>query len=243
MKTYAVDPMGVVAVKKRMDKLGAAMFLVVVVSMALLMRRFGLTPFGFGFACLVLLLVGGTAYRRALRRVVETWPSYTLIVADDFLLRRQAHYPDVRIGRDEVRSIWRMPTGDIVVKTRRWMKFISIPAGLDGRAEVEERLGRWVPVRLYPRARMYLYYALPFLVLPVAAAAAGGFLDSGALSLPVLFGAVLAVMTANLLLQRMLRRSPHVDERARPKRWQIAMMAVVILLLALSMAAFFGLQR
>jgi hypothetical protein len=203
----------------------------------------GLTPLGYGFVTLFVVLFGGFGFYRALRRMDETWPSYTLTVADDSLLKQQSHYPDIRIARDEVKALWRSSAGEIVVKTRDWKKFIVIPPSLIGLSEVEGLLGQWKPIKPYPRARTYFSYAVSFLIPLALIAFFRGYLRDHTPGLATVSVAVLVLMAANLFLLRTLRRIPNLDERSKPKRWRSVLAIVYLLLFVISIAVFFGLKK
>ncbi|MEK6743055.1 MAG: hypothetical protein AABZ15_05580 [Nitrospirota bacterium] len=175
MKTFGVKPEGINPIKKRMLMFGAAALVIVLASVGTVLPG-GLAPLGYGFVTLFVVVFGGFGFYRALRRMDETWPSYMLTMTDDSILKQQSHYPDIRIARDEVKAIWRSTAGEIVVKTRDWKKFIVIPPSLIGLSEVEGLLGRWKPIKPYPRSRTYLSYFLAFLIPLVLVAFSRGFL-------------------------------------------------------------------
>jgi len=115
MKTYSVKPEGINPIKKRMLMFGAAAMVIVLASVGTVMPG-ALSPLRYGVVGLFVVIFGGFGFYRALRRMNETWPSYTLTMTDDAILKRQSHYPDIRIARDEVKAIWRSASGEIVVK-------------------------------------------------------------------------------------------------------------------------------
>ncbi len=241
MRTYTVKPEGIEVVRKRMLLFGAAFTVVVISSVWLLLPD--INPLAFGITMLIVALVGGFAFRRGMQRLAETWPTYTLTVADDHILKQQSHYPDIRIGRDEVKSIQKVFTGEIAVKTRDWKKFIVIPRSLNGIEEVEAVLRQWKPVKTVPRAKTILLYLMPVLVGVLFLAAIRGYLRGGAPSPGVIFAVAIVILVLNLFVMRTVRRIPNLDERSKPKRWRSVLMIVSIVLLLLSLAVFYGLKR
>lgn len=241
MKTYTVKPEGINPVRKRMLFFGAGFLVVVLAGIALIMPD--ITPLGFGVAAVFVVIFGGLGFRRGLRRLVETWPTYTLTVDDNYLLKRQAHYPDIRISRDEVKSIRKVFTGEIAVKTKDWKKFIVIPPSLTGIEEVEALLGQWKPIKQVPRGKTLLYYFLPILIVALFFAVGRGYLKSSAPDPTVIIGAVLVILVLNVFLMRTLKRIPNLDERSKPKRWRFILMIGYIVLMLLSLVVFFGLKK
>jgi hypothetical protein len=196
-----------------------------------------------GIVALFVIIFGGLGFYRGLRRMNETWSTYKLTVADDHILKQQSYHPGIRIERAEVTAIWKASTGDIVVKTKDWKKFIAIPRSLNGLQEVEGILSQWKPIKQYPRTKIFLSYSLPFLILLVVVLASRGYLRDHTPNMPAIFIAFLAITVVHLFVLRTLRRFPNLDERSKPKRWQFIFMIISILLFVISMAVFFSLEK
>ena len=242
MKTYTVKPEGINPLKKRMLLFGAAALVIVLASVGTGLPG-GMPPLRYGVVALFVVIFGGLGFYRALRRMDETWPSYRLTIADDYILKQQSHYADIGIARDEVKAIWKSSAGEIVVKTGDWKKFIVIPPSLIGLSEVEVLLGQWKPIKPYPRGRTFLSYSAAILIPLALIAFYRGFLRDHTPGLPTVSVAVLVLMVANLFLLRTLRRMPNVDERSRPKRWRFVLTIVYILLFVISIVVFYGLKK
>jgi hypothetical protein len=241
MKTYTVKPEGINPVRKRVLLFGAGSLLVVLTGIVLILPD--ITPLSVGIAAVFVVLFGGLGFRRGLRRLEETWPTYTLTVADDYLLKQQAHYPDIWISRNEVKSIRKVFTGEITVKTRDWKKFLVIPPSLIGIEEVVVLLGQWKTIKQVPRGKTLLYYVLPIVIVVLFFAVARGYLKNGAPDPAVIIGAVLVTVVLNVFHMRTLKRIPNLDERSKPKRWRFILMIGYIVLMLLSLVVFFGLKK
>jgi hypothetical protein len=243
MKTYTINPAVANPARKRMLLFGIAAVLLVPAGVIMLMSGRGLPLLENAGVVLFVLLFAGLAFRRSLRRMDETLPSYTLTVSEDSLLKQQAHHADVRLARTEVKTIWKSATGEIVMKTGDWRKFIVIPPSLIDVDEVERTLGQWKPIRPYPRAKTYLAFVLSLLGSLIAFIALRRFLEGGGLGMPVIIGGALGMMVLNLVLLRMLRRLPNLDERSRPKRGQYILAILTIIMFLLSIVVFYGLEK
>ncbi len=241
MKTYTVRPEGINPLRKRMLIFGAAFALLVLGGIRLLMPD--VPPLAFGLATLFVGLFGGLGFRRGLRRLVETWPTYALTVGDDYILKRQYHYPDIRINVDEIKTIQKVFTGEIAVKTKDWKKFIVIPPSLIGVEEVEALLRQWKPITEVPRTKTLMYYFLLFLFAVPLFVAGRGYLKGGAPDPNVILAVVLVVLVLNVFVMRTMKRIPNLDERAKPKRWRFIIMIGYIVLLAVMTAIFYGLKK
>ncbi len=241
MKTYTVKPEGINPVRKCMLFFSAVFLVLVLAGLALILPE--ITTLSFGITAVFVVLFGGFGFRRGLRRLVETWPTYTLTVADDYILKQQAHYPDIRISRDEVKSIRKVFTGEIAVKTKDWKKFIVIPPSLIGIEEVENLLGQWKPIKQVPRGMTLLQYFLPIFIVVLCIAVGRGYLRSSGPDPAVIIGAVLVILILNVFLMRTLKRIPNLDERSKPKRWRFILMIGYIVLMLVSIVVFFGLKK
>ncbi len=241
METYTVKPEGINPVRKRMFIFGAGFTALVLAGVWVILPDF--PPLVFGITAVFVIIFGGLGFRRGLKRLVETWPTYTLTVDDDYLLKQQAHYPDIRISRDEVKSIQKVFTGEIAVKTKDWKKFIVIPPSLVGIEEAETLLRQWKPIKQVPRGKTLFYYFLPVLVVALFIAVSRGYLRSISPDPAVIIGAVLVILVLNVFLMRTLKRIPNLDERSKPKRWRFILMIGYIVLLLVCLVVFFGLKN
>ena len=241
MKTYTVKPDGFNAVRRRMLITGISTFSISFLGAALLLSAGGLTPLGFGLLFIIVFVAGGIAIRRSIQHQRETWSSYTLTLEDDYILKQQSHHADIRINLDEITAIQKAYTGDIVVKTKSWKKYILIPKGLNGFDEVESYLAGLKPIKKQPVALMLSVFATVAVISLSAVGAIGVYLQGYTPSLLTIFLVVIILLIMSLILLVVLRRMPGVDERARPKRWHLIFMIGYILLLVISFLAFFAL--
>lgn len=241
MRTYTVKPEGIDPVRKRMLLFGMSFIVIVLAGVWLIMPD--VSPVGFGAAVLFVIIFVGFGFRRGVQRLVETWPTYTLTVGDDYILKQQSHYPDIRINRDEVKAIRKVFTGEIAVKTRDWKKFIVIPPSLIGIEEVEAVLNQWTPIKPVPRAKAIFQYSAGIFIVLIFFAVGRSYLRGGSPDPAVITIVVLAILVANVFLMRTMKRIPNLDERSKPKRWRFILMIVYIVLLVISAVAFFALEK
>lgn len=244
MNTYGVKPEGYKVIQKRVMLGGYLSLAVALLSVGFLVKPASGRDFvAFGLTAVTVLIFGVVVFTRNVRRIREVWSTYTLTIGEDYILKQQSHYPDIRIGRDEMKVIQKAATGDIVVKTRDWRRFIIIPRSLHGLAEVEHLLGAWMPIKLNSGWIMVLAASAAVFFFLGCLGAIRYFLSGQKPSLMTIYGVVIVVMILALVGMRELRRIPNLDDRAKPKRWQFLLLLGYIFLLLISMAVFHLLKR
>jgi hypothetical protein len=241
MNTYRVKPEGFNSIQKRIwigGILAVIFALTGVAAIISLEDRKSLLAFGLTVA--TVFIVAGFVFYRSTKRLRESWQTYTLMIGDDLILRQQSHYPDITIRREEITKIQRVFTGDIVVKTKEWMKFISIPRSLNGIEEVEQILNQWKSVKQAPNQKLFLaltilvsvasFFGILFALRPFLSDHRPGFLTSQ------IFPFIIAVVA--LIALSWLRRFPHIDDRSKPKRWQFILVVAYLMLTVISIVIF-----
>ena len=181
----------------------------------------------------IVLGASGLAFWCSLRKLRETSRTYSLTIGEDFILRKQLHHADVKIERDEITTILKTITGDILVKNKNFLRFIVIPSGLDGLEDVERLLNQWKPIKQVSKKKtvcmlfigvFILFWILAGLEYLVSAT---GF---GLVTISIL-SFLAACLTTILLL--LMWRFPHLDDRARSKRRQIILIIGYLLVIVI----------
>jgi len=101
-----------------------------------------------------LIMVAYIAYlvvwypRRMTRRLIKCWETYDLEIGCDYLLRRQADLPDLRLQFDEVQAVERVQGRYLRVIGKRKSRAIAIPEGVDHFDQVLETVSSIRPVRV-----------------------------------------------------------------------------------------------
>jgi hypothetical protein len=101
-----------------------------------------------------LLMVAYVAYlavwypRRMRRRLFKCWETYDLEIGPDYLLRRQADIPDLRLQFDEVQAVERVQGRYLRVIGKTKSRAISIPESIDHFDQVLETVSSLRPVRV-----------------------------------------------------------------------------------------------
>jgi hypothetical protein len=84
--------------------------------------------------------------RRMRQRLVRCWETYELEIGPDYLLRRQAGIPDLRLQFDEVRAVEHVQERYLRVIGTNKGCVISIPEGIDQFGEVLKTISSICPV-------------------------------------------------------------------------------------------------
>ena len=101
-----------------------------------------------------LIMVAYMAYvavwypRRMKRRLVKCWETYELEIGRDYLLRRQADLPDLRLQFDEVQAVEHVQGRALRVIGTTKSRVIAIPEGIDHFDQVLETVSSLHPVRV-----------------------------------------------------------------------------------------------
>jgi hypothetical protein len=86
--------------------------------------------------------------RRMRRRLIRCWDTYDLEIGHDYLLRRQADVPDLRLQFDEVQAVERVQGRYLRVIGKTKSRAISIPESIDHFDQVLETVTSLRPVRI-----------------------------------------------------------------------------------------------
>ena len=132
-------------------------------------------------ACLVLWYP-----RRMKRRLTKCWETYDLEIGHDYLLRRQADIPDLRLEFDEVQAVEHVQGRYLRVIGKTKSHAVSIPEGIDHfdqvlkivsslRAIRVRPIERWQKYRLFMAAGLLLFMIMlwarsPVVVIPLSLA-------------------------------------------------------------------------
>ncbi len=238
MKTYTVKAEGFEFVRKRFFLAGAIILILFILGLIVALPLKG-PGFVISLAVVsaIFILIGWFAFYRTLKRLREVWSTYTLIVDSDYILKQQANYKDIKIEKNEITKILKAYNGDLTVKCKDWRKFIVIPRSLNGIEEVETFLQAWKPMKAVSKQKIIILLFLGILFFFGVLAALRYFLSAHKPSLPAIYIAILAIMTVQLFFLREMRKSPIIDERAKPKQWHfvflIGYLIVMIIIIAI----------
>lgn len=137
-----------------------------------------------------LLMVAFIAYlavwypRRMRRGLVKCWETYDLEIGPDYLLRRQADLPDLRLQFDEIQAVEQVQGRYLRVIGKSKHRAIAIPEDIDHFDEVlstlsslrpirRRTLEQWQKYRLFMAAGLLLFMFMlwatsPFVVIPLS---------------------------------------------------------------------------
>jgi len=86
--------------------------------------------------------------RRMKQRLIRCWETYDLEIGNDYLLRRQADIPDLRLQFDEVQAVEHVPGRYLRVIGKSKGHVIDIPEGVDQFGDVFKTISSICPVRV-----------------------------------------------------------------------------------------------
>jgi hypothetical protein len=86
--------------------------------------------------------------RRMRRRLIKCWETYDLEIGSDYLLRRQADIPDLRLQFDEVQAVEHVRGRYLCVVGNPKSRAIAIPEGIDRFDQVLETVSSIRPIRV-----------------------------------------------------------------------------------------------
>jgi hypothetical protein len=98
--------------------------------------------------------------RRMMRRLIRCWETYELEIGPDYLLRRQADIPDLRVQFDEVQAVERVQGRHLLVIGKSKGRVIIIPEGIDQFDSVLKTISSLCPVRVRTIEQWQKYRAL-----------------------------------------------------------------------------------
>jgi hypothetical protein len=139
-----------------------------------------------------LIMVAYIAYlavwypRRMRRQLSKCWETYELEIGDDYLLRRQADMPDLRLEFSEVQAVEHVHGRYLRVIGNAYSRVIAIPEGIDHFDQVLEtvasvrpvrvrKIEQWQKYRAFMAAMLLLFIILlwstsPVVVIPLSLA-------------------------------------------------------------------------
>src|SRR5579864_3706139 len=139
-----------------------------------------------------LVMVAYVAYlvvwypRRMRRRLIRCWETYELEIGSDYLLRRQAGIPDLRLQFDEVQVVEYVQGRYLRVVGTNGGRVISVPEGIDQFGEVLKTISsicpvhirtieQWQKYRAFMAAGLFLFVIMlwatsPVVVIPLSLA-------------------------------------------------------------------------
>jgi hypothetical protein len=86
--------------------------------------------------------------RRMRRRLIKCWETYELEIGHDYLLRRQADIPELRLQFDEVQAVEHVQGRYLRVIGKSKGRVIAIPEGIDQFDNVLKAISSLFPVRI-----------------------------------------------------------------------------------------------
>jgi hypothetical protein len=166
-----------------------------------------------------LIMVAYIAYlavwypRRMRRRLIKCWETYDLEIGHDYLLRRQADIPDLRLQFDEVQAVEHVQGRYLRVIGKTKSRAIAIPEGIDNFDQVLETVSSLSPVRMRTVEQWQKYRA---------------FMAAGLLLYVIMLWATSAVVVIPLSLAIgsvivwvffWIRRNPNIPESRKRIAW------------------------
>jgi hypothetical protein len=124
--------------------------LVLVISALLFARRTDDTRSAIIFAIFIACFITCIAFvspRRMHHRLARLWDSYTLDIGPDYLLRRQADTPEIRLAFSEIQRIERRLGHGLRIIGSTKLRVIGIPEGTERFDEVLQTVSALAPVQ------------------------------------------------------------------------------------------------
>jgi hypothetical protein len=220
VREYRLLPSGLSDVQRRTIKRllvpqMAVLAAMVIVSGFLGMRRSGFTQI-VAFAVFVGLYITYMSFvspRRVRRTLTKVWGTYVLTIGPDYLLRRQADVPDVRLAFEDVKKIERLPGRYLRIIGNARYQAIGIPESIENFPEILTTVSQIVPPAEQRRDR-----SLKSISIMTAGCAA--YLVMLFSHSPVIVLPIAALLTGLLIwLFVFMQRSPNVLRRAKRSSW------------------------
>ncbi|HKV82613.1 MAG TPA: hypothetical protein VJP02_30975 [Candidatus Sulfotelmatobacter sp.] len=150
---------------------------------------------------------------RMKRRLIKYWGTYDLEMGPDYLLRRQADLPDLRLDFSEVSAVAHVPGRYLRVVGKRGGQVISIPEGIEQFDQVLvavssirpvelQRVQEWQKYRIFMAAALIMFVTMLWSTSPVVV-----------IPLSITMGAVI-VWTVFWI-----RRNPNLRRRTKMIAW------------------------
>jgi hypothetical protein len=151
--------------------------------------------------------------RRMKRQLIQCWETYELEVGHDYLLRRQANIPDLRLQFDEVQAVEHVQGRYLRVIGKSKQRVIAIPEGIEQFCEILKTISSFCPVRVRMIEQWHKYRA---------------FMATGLLLFVIMIWATspvvvipLSLVTGSIIVWVFfwMRRNPSVSESAKRIAW------------------------
>jgi len=176
------------------------------------------------FAALFITYIGFISPRRMRKNLIKCWDSYTLTIGPDYLLRKQADTPEIRLPFQAIKRIEHLPGRYLRVVGKDTGNVIGIPEGIEDFEGVLNTVSGIVPVTLAKRDR-----SLKSSLLMAFGFTAYLFMLWSHSRLLVLFFAIL-VSSLLIWLFVFMQTSPNVLRRNKRISWMyLAFIAVSVL--------------
>lgn len=151
--------------------------------------------------------------RRMKRRLIRCWETYELEIGHDYLLRRQAGIPDLRLQFDEVQTVEHVQGRYLRVIGKTKGRVIAIPEGIDQFDNVLKTISSFCPVRVrtieqWQKYRVFMAAGLLLFVIVLWA-------TSPLVVIPL----SLAMGSVMVWVFFWIRRNPNVPESTKRIAW------------------------
>ena len=233
MNTFRLNPEGFKKFHRRILFIFLIVFIIIPPTLVYVVPRneFKILPF---IITMIVFIIGiGMGGFIGYRRLRETWPTYTLTIGEDYIFRKQLHYPDIKIEKDEITAIKNVYNG-IVIKTKDWRKFILIPHGLEKMEEAKILLSQWKPINQYSKKKLFFAIFLGTIILCVVLLVFKFFLfpiKPSRLTIDIIIFILLSAVT--LLFLTIKKLNLPIDQRIAP-RWFFIFEIIILVLLLIS---------
>jgi hypothetical protein len=151
--------------------------------------------------------------RRMKRQLTRCWETYELEVGHDYLLRRQANVPDLRLQFDEVQAVEHVQGRYLRVIGKSKWRVIAIPESIDQFGEILRTISSFCPIRVrrieqWHKYRAFMATGLLLFVIMIWA-------TSPAVVIP------LSLVTGSVIVWVFfwMRRNPSVSESTKRIAW------------------------
>lgn len=196
VREYRPLPSGLADFQRRTIKRLLVPQLFVLVAVMVISGFLGMRRAGFGvivaystFVGLFITYIAFVSPLRVRRTLSKVWDTYVLTIGPDYLLRRQADVPDIRLAFADVRKIERLPGRYLRVIGNVKYQVIGIPESIENFPEVLAAISQIGPPEQQKRDRslkstlvmagggaaflLMLWSRSPIIVVPLAAGVSG----------------------------------------------------------------------
>lgn len=236
MNTFHMNPEGFKKFYRRFLFIFLIVFIITPPTFAYVIPRNEFKILTFVITIMAFIICFGIGGFIGYRRLRETWLTYTLTIGEDYIFRKQLHYPDIKIEKDEITTIKNVYNG-IVIKTKNWRKFILIPHGLEKIEDVKSLLSQWKPIEQYSKKKLFFAIFLGIIILCGVLLVLKYFLFPTISTKPsiITIDVILFILfsTVTVLLFIIKRLNLPIDERI-PPRWFFIFAIIILVLLLIS---------